>query len=40
MYQVQNKEDFSLEAECFFATSHGKSPSDGIGCTVNILVGK
>ena len=35
-----HQEDFSLEAECFFATSHGKSPSDGIGCTVKRLVGK
>ena len=24
----------------FFATSHGKSASDGIGCTVKRLVGK
>ena len=36
-----HQEDFSLEAECFFfAISHRKSPSDGIGCTVKRLVGK
>ena len=36
-----HQEDFSLEAEwVFFATSHGKSPCDGIGGTVKRLVGK
>ncbi len=32
---MQHKEDFGLQAEWhFFATSHGKSPCDGIGGTV------
>ena len=36
-----NKEDFSIEAEwIFFATSHGKSPYDGIGGAVKCHAAK
>ena len=36
-----HESDSGLNAECnFFATSHGKSPCDGIGGTVKHLVGK
>lgn len=36
-----HERDFSLKASwAFFATSHGKSPCDGIGGTVKRLVGK
>ena len=36
-----HKEDFSMECEWnFFATSHGKSPCDGIGGTVKRLTAK
>ena len=33
-------EDFGLESECFFATSHGKSACDGIGGTVKRTTAK
>ena len=33
-----HKQDFSVDAEwVFFATSHGKSPFDGIGGTVSTM---
>ena len=35
-----HKEDFGLDAECFFPTSHGKSPCDGIGGVVKRHVAK
>ena len=34
-------QDYGIQAEWyFFATSHGKSPCDGIGCTVKRLVAR
>ena len=36
-----HRKDFDLNAEwIFFATSHGKSPSDGIGCIVKSVVSR
>ena len=36
-----HKQDFDIDAEWhFFATSHGKSPCDGIGGTVKRLVAR
>ena len=36
-----HKQDFGLDAECiFFATSHGKSPCDGVGGSVKFHAAK